>query len=154
MADQNTQTNPDALEQLMIDTATRLQEKKDAEAKVAKGQGVTIEQIGDLLAGLMSKVDEKISKAMAKPEVEDEELPVSKSVGRKSTVTSTPVAKGSRDENPLQYIVSKARSASDAHTNFDPTDKALIWALTSKALSNGMRDTDTDEETEIDFSNL
>jgi hypothetical protein len=160
----NMSETPDALEQLMIDTATRLQTERDAKIAAdkltAKSTGITMEQLGELFAQFGTQIDAKIQKAI-EPIVKEEDPDGGdqsvqhKGIGRKGTVAAIPTAGASaRETNPLQYLVTKARTAADAGevVKYDATDKALVWALTKKGLTMGMSQEDTEDE--IDLDNL
>lgn len=133
-----------SLEEIMAETATKLQEKKDAEKAVAKG--VTEERLGELLTqfkdSLLETVNTSIQKSFTDKQAEDEQVQKAQGVGRKGTISGS--SNDPREENPAKYIIQKAKSVdangTAGYATFDPTDKAIAWAITLKGLTQGMRD--------------
>lgn len=140
---QNPELQQDLLEQLLAGAAER--ETKKAMDELAQKGTVTkaefstaLNEFGRQLTDtITTQVKEIVQKAAPAAEEETEDKteetdPIKKGGSpshRKGTVNTSP-----REENPLRYIVQKARSKEE----LDPTDKALVWGLTLNALAKGM----------------
>jgi len=146
MPENNQETKPnDFLENLLTEAASRAA-KEEAEQALKKGY-VTREQINMALDSFGAKLEETLAdkllgvlednvQAALKKALENEEL-LTKAGARKSTII-TPEEE--RDANPIAYLIKKGRTALAANEepSYDQVDKDLIWAITEKALSQGM----------------
>lgn len=112
-----------SLEELLIEAAEAKKAKEQAEQAQ---KGITSSDLADLFSQLetrlLTAMDEKISKA--------QEITRGEGVGRKGAVVDP------REEDPLTYIMQKAKTPED----LSPEDKALIGGITHKAIFQGMRD--------------
>jgi hypothetical protein len=143
MADMVPQEQPqepkgDLLEQLLVVAAEKAAQR-EAEDALKKGF-VTREQINNALTAFGEQmkgeiVDEITAKLL--PQVQESVKKAASEMGgvRKGTVM-TP--EDERDENPVSYVIKKSREFGPEA--LDETDKRIIWAVTHKALTDGMDD--------------
>lgn len=129
----------DLLEQLLVVAAEKAA-KQEADQALKKGF-VTREQINGALtafgAQLKTDVVDEIT-AQLLPQIQQT---VAKVVGesgmaRKGAVTP----EDERDDDPIAYILKKGREFGPE--SFDEAEKRVIWAITHKALTDGMDERD------------
>lgn len=133
---QNPENQEFLLEQLLSGAAERAaaQQMNELAQKgtVTKAEfGTALSEFENRLIGrIEGMVAQKAAEpAQADPAPEPDPDPVQKAAGRRSTVPSDP-----RSDNPVRYLIQKARSKEE----LDPTDKETIWGLTMKGLTQGM----------------
>lgn len=135
------QTAPqgDLLEQLLVVAAEKAA-KQEADEALKKGF-VTREQINGALtafgAQLKSDITDEIT-AQLLPQIQQT---VQKSISdsgmaRKGTMTP----EDERDADPIAYILKKGKEFGP--DSFDDAEKRIIWAVTHKALTEGMDERD------------
>jgi hypothetical protein len=145
---QNPETQSDLLEQLLAGAAER--ETKKAMDELAQKGTVTKAEfstaLGEFEKNLVEKITSSIADKLQKgapqatPEAAEEDEPeVVAKAGRKGTLSGAPSG-DPRSDNPLKYIVAKARSGEE----LDQTDKELVWGLTMRGLTAGMSHQDID----------
>lgn len=131
----------DMLEQLLA-TATEKAAKREADEALRKGF-VTREQINTALSELSTNLESNIVEKITAALSDQVETAVKKAITvdeksgqvRKGTLLGG-VSEDERAEDPVAYLLHKGRELGPE--SFDATDKAIIWALTHKALSMGM----------------
>jgi hypothetical protein len=120
--------------------AKALEQKQAEETKTSEPQGVTHEELGKLLLDFQAKIESGVEAAVVKS------LPVrGEGAGRKGGSTEPRTAAQERDDDPFKYIVKKAVDGSE----LDEIDQKLIAALTWKALTDGMLDTEEEDDAGI-----
>jgi len=133
-----TTTQDDLLERLLAGAATKAAEVEAA--KVLSKGVVTKSEIsaalGQFETNLLSKVEALLTAKAVVPVEENEETVAKAGAmvanGRKGTIAGS---SNPRDDNPIKYLVQKARSEKPV---YDETDKQLMWALTLKGMTAGM----------------
>jgi hypothetical protein len=99
---------------------------------------VTPEQLTAALSGFATEVSKALAAEMAKvqqavTEQVEKALPVREAGAGRAGVENTA---DPRDENPVAYLVAKARSEG----GLSPEDKKLAWAITKSVIADGMRE--------------
>lgn len=134
-----TEDRGDLLEQLLVVAAEKAA-KQEARDALQKGF-VTREQINAALAAfgenmttnLENSLVDKIT-AQLLPQIQDSVKKAAQDAGVRKGTILTP--EDERDADPLAYLIKKGRELGPEA--FDETDKRIIWAVTHKALTDGM----------------
>lgn len=132
----------DLLESLLVVAAEKAA-KKEADEALRKGF-VTREQINSALSAFADNLEntlvEKITEALGSQVTTTVQKALDAPGMRKSTIL-TP--EDERDADPVAYILKKGRE--QGPEAFDDTEKRIIWELTYKGLSKGMKDSEDEE---------
>ena len=111
-------------------------EARQAEVQTPEPEGVTKEELGSLLLDFKTQIESTVAEAVQKA------MPVrGEGAGRKGGVSEGNPA-DLRDADPVKYIAKKAVSGEA----MDELDMRLLHAITWKALTEGLVDSDDDEE--------
>lgn len=166
---QNPEPQQNLLEELLAGAAQKAA-KEEADKLAAKGV-VTRDDfntaLGAFKEGLLTEVKnvvaDAVQKAQPAPVPEEDDEPVRKGAGRKGTIPAASDSTDPREANPVGYIVRKSRTVEQnphgfevpGYKKFDPTDKAIAWAVTLKGLTQGMSMEPVEgDEGNIDLSSL
>lgn len=145
---QTTMIDGDMLTQLLT-TASERAAKREAEEALKKGF-VTREQInaalGELSSNLENNIVEKVNSSMSslvEQAVKSALTVDDKGNVRKGTLLGG-VSQDEREADPVAYLIKKGRELGPE--SYDDVDKRIIWAMTYKALSQGMIVDQTEDE--------
>jgi hypothetical protein len=140
-AAEEVQNEDDKVSMTIEELLNQALEARQAAEKTDEPEGVSKAELGTLLLDFQTKIESSVAEAVQKA------LPVrGEGAGRKGALSDAPrTAAQERDEDPFKYIVKKAVEGGE----LDEIDQKLIAALTWKALTDGMVDTEDEDDADL-----
>lgn len=139
LADSQQETDMDEFDfdAFMQEAADRAEQKRVEEAKTVQ-KAITPEQLGDMMAQMMGKIealiDSKVQKALPAPEIPER----GEGVGRKGVIAAADEARPENqlEADPINFLVKKA--ATEGHDAFTQREKDVAGGLMVAYLAQGM----------------
>ena len=133
-------SHEDNMTQSIDELLAKALEARQAETKT-EPEGVTKEELGSVLLDFQTKINESVEAAVQKA------MPVrGEGAGRKGGLPAGEAGLITRDSDPLKYIAKKAMSGEE----MDEIDMKLLYAITWKALTDGLSMNENEDESGFD----